>query len=563
MTQTTPAGHVSAPSAPLFQPQHAPSLDGAFALLLDLFADRPDAWALDALSKERAPDRQDDNARADAPGQDVRNFDHDIHRTDDDAAAPNQVAAARDGESVSGNDDGLDEAETGTGLDDNSPSDPTVAATPINVAAIPPEPKSPELIGDAPSDVPGSDSVIAATSTSVVAGASTPENTAGADPAQAPSAPELQPDPAAHSATNNNAELPEQAQGKAIAAHGIPPAPPGRALGRDDPATLPPLPDQASVRAHEVRPVAHPTKAEASADGADLLAAANNLGTEPAAGEVRTKGLRVMREAAPFVSRPSTALGADALILQETTPAAPQLPARANGAPTLGAPASQTPNAAGADQAAAAAPVPAQTANNPTPAGGGVTPNANIPQAAAAVAGQKQPAAVTAAERPVVSAVAASGGANMTFATQRAEAALKPRAIAQIALSIQHAAAAGRDRLRLKLDPAELGRVEVRLEMSRDHHLKAQILVERPETLDLLQRDARQLQRALADAGIEADAQDLSFSLEDRGYDSLAQDQQPQLENRPVGTRSSTAEITSAPPSPVAHLAPGRIDLHV
>ena len=49
--------------------------------------------------------------------------------------------------------------------------------------------------------------------------------------------------------------------------------------------------------------------------------------------------------------------------------------------------------------------------------------------------------------------------------------------------------------------------------MAPDGRVDAVVRVERPETLELLQRDARQLVRALQDAGLQADSGSLSFHL--------------------------------------------------
>ena len=84
----------------------------------------------------------------------------------------------------------------------------------------------------------------------------------------------------------------------------------------------------------------------------------------------------------------------------------------------------------------------------------------------------------------------------------------------QIAVKIQRAAQDGQQRVNIRLNPAELGRIDVKLEMSDDGRVRAVLSVERPETLDMLQRDARGLERALHDAGLKTDGGSLSFDLE-------------------------------------------------
>lgn len=85
--------------------------------------------------------------------------------------------------------------------------------------------------------------------------------------------------------------------------------------------------------------------------------------------------------------------------------------------------------------------------------------------------------------------------------------------IRDIAVHIAQHADTGVNRFQLRLDPPELGRVDVRMEISAEGKLSAVIAVERPETLDLLQRDSRALERSLMEAGLKTDGNSLSFSL--------------------------------------------------
>lgn len=67
----------------------------------------------------------------------------------------------------------------------------------------------------------------------------------------------------------------------------------------------------------------------------------------------------------------------------------------------------------------------------------------------------------------------------------------------------------------IRLDPAELGRVDVRLEMTGDNRVQALLTAERPETLIELQRAARELERMLNEAGLDLDQDGLNFQLSD------------------------------------------------
>lgn len=68
----------------------------------------------------------------------------------------------------------------------------------------------------------------------------------------------------------------------------------------------------------------------------------------------------------------------------------------------------------------------------------------------------------------------------------------------------------------IRIDPPELGRVDVRLEMGRDNRVNAILTAERPEALAELQRSARDLEKSLAEAGLDLGEDGLSFELADQ-----------------------------------------------
>lgn len=71
----------------------------------------------------------------------------------------------------------------------------------------------------------------------------------------------------------------------------------------------------------------------------------------------------------------------------------------------------------------------------------------------------------------------------------------------------------GATRFQIRLNPPEMGRIDVKMEIDNSGALNARLTVERPETLDLLQRDSRALERALAQAGLDGNRTNLEFSL--------------------------------------------------
>lgn len=95
----------------------------------------------------------------------------------------------------------------------------------------------------------------------------------------------------------------------------------------------------------------------------------------------------------------------------------------------------------------------------------------------------------------------------------------------QIAVEIRRHQTAGADHFNIKIDPPELGRIDVKIEMTSDGQTKAHLTADRQDTLDLLQRDSKGLERALNSTGLKTNSDSLNFSLRqdnssNRGGDS-------------------------------------------
>jgi len=71
----------------------------------------------------------------------------------------------------------------------------------------------------------------------------------------------------------------------------------------------------------------------------------------------------------------------------------------------------------------------------------------------------------------------------------------------------------GGQRMTLRLEPAELGQVQIRIDRPQDAPAQVDITVQRPETLTLLLRDQTQLQRALDQAGVPPDGRSLTLHI--------------------------------------------------
>lgn len=94
---------------------------------------------------------------------------------------------------------------------------------------------------------------------------------------------------------------------------------------------------------------------------------------------------------------------------------------------------------------------------------------------------------------------------------------------AQVAFSIARSAGEAPDRIRMQLYPQELGQVEIVMDVQEDRRADVVVRAERPETVELLQRDARELQRALQAAGLDVGSDGLNFELGGQSRDGDAQ----------------------------------------
>jgi flagellar hook-length control protein FliK len=134
-------------------------------------------------------------------------------------------------------------------------------------------------------------------------------------------------------------------------------------------------------------------------------------------------------------------------------------------------------------------------------------------------------------------------------------------ALQHVGAHITRAIAEGMDRLTLHLVPAELGRIDITLDVREDGQVKTTVRADNPTTLDLLQRDSRNLERALESAGLRAEAGSLNFSLRNDGRQN-----QPFSPFQHDETNDGVAVedgIAVLPASPVRSAARGLVDLTI
>jgi hypothetical protein len=135
----------------------------------------------------------------------------------------------------------------------------------------------------------------------------------------------------------------------------------------------------------------------------------------------------------------------------------------------------------------------------------------------------------------------------------------------QVAVHLQRAVREGTNKFSIQLSPAELGNIHVKLEIDEEKRVTAAVTVERPSTLELLQRDTKGLERALHNAGLNMEGGDLSFSL-GRGDQEFAQDLRQSGASAANGAVLDAESDGDQPDNPVAQVmdtAAGVVNLQV
>nr|WP_249792566.1 flagellar hook-length control protein FliK [Bradyrhizobium sp. BRP22] len=120
-------------------------------------------------------------------------------------------------------------------------------------------------------------------------------------------------------------------------------------------------------------------------------------------------------------------------------------------------------------------------------------------------------------------------------------------------MEIAATAKSGKSRFEIRLDPPELGRIDVRIHVDNNGQVTSHLTVERPETLQMLRQDANQLQRALDNAGLSTGNGGLQFSLRDQSSGQNGGNQ-----SNPNAHRLIVSEEDSVP-APVVGRSYGRM----
>jgi flagellar hook-length control protein FliK len=199
-------------------------------------------------------------------------------------------------------------------------------------------------------------------------------------------------------------------------------------------------------------------------------------------------------------------------------------PIAAAGNADAGAPADATNSQAWNGNAAPQTPARADSDTvAPAPAGGNAAPRPNEFATADAGGSSGAPSGWNAA-KAVTDGLPNFGFASATQAASVATAATPGTAttatvpVAGLAVAIAARAQAGSSQFDIRLDPPELGRIDVRLDVDRNGQVTSHVTVDRADTLQLLQSQQPQLERALEQAGLKTADNGLQFTLRDQSF---------------------------------------------
>jgi flagellar hook-length control protein FliK len=273
--------------------------------------------------------------------------------------------------------------------------------------------------------------------------------------------------------------------------------------------TTVPLPASVPAATGGLQPAALPALVAGNSAAPD-----QNAQSTPAAPPVITS------EAPPGTMKPAIAVAA-------LNPPAPLTPVAAEiqaAAETVGNPGS--PRDAGAvqttlpAQAAVRFAAPAHSTDDPSSDSGtdvllgfgGASAGATTTPGSSAPAG----AALAPSFTGILATMQAASG--MPLAPQHAGVASDAVPLAAVPIAIVTRAEGGERKFEIRLDPPDLGRIEVQLNVDSSGRATSHLVVDRADTLDLLRRDAPVLERALQSAGLTTDNGSLQFSLRDQSF---------------------------------------------
>lgn len=144
-----------------------------------------------------------------------------------------------------------------------------------------------------------------------------------------------------------------------------------------------------------------------------------------------------------------------------------------------------------------------------------------------------------------------------------------PTAVEQVLLQLSKNVKSGNDQMSVQLHPADLGTINIKLDFASNGSVSGTVTANNADTLAMLQKDSRSLERALQEAGLRADPGSLQFSLGGQqnpnnsgqaGYNSSSGSS---AANTLADTLASLTDGTEDENSQSWIISPGRVNIKV
>jgi flagellar hook-length control protein FliK len=186
---------------------------------------------------------------------------------------------------------------------------------------------------------------------------------------------------------------------------------------------------------------------------------------------------------------------------------------------------------------------------------------------------QAETSSDTSGSKPVQSANFAINGAvapqapqpgQTTSPIQHVQVSAQPAPnLPALAVEIAAKSQSGAKQFDIRLDPPELGRVEIRLSIDATGKASAHLSADQPQTLHLLQKDAPILTRALREAGLDVSQDGLNFSLRQQAQDGGAGNSNNRGASRAFSLTATASIDATATTAAYRGIANGRLDIRV
>lgn len=303
------------------------------------------------------------------------------------------------------------------------------------------------------------------------------------------------------------------AQGGVQTAHGgqVAGAQGGKPAQGQQNGTVITFPGQATAEGEAVDPAAAQAELQAAmTPGANAQGTVTNLTL--AAPETTTPEPEIAVDAEAGEAD-AAGLAGDAVAAATDGPAQPKpaKPAEGGVQPAQSQAGGATPNIAAATQQATAGTPQAPDQQATTQAAPQVQPADTAPRVQPTSFAEALQSTGTPASTHGITQPAQTSHAQAAPLAQHAAATPQPAA-QQIAVHLTRAVKDGMDRIEIQLNPAELGKVDIKLEVGHDGRVTAVISADRAETLDILRRDVHQFEKAIANAGLDANRDNFTFA---------------------------------------------------